>query len=85
MDNILRQILYYGYYVLYVYFFIIIVQVLLSWTPIVKTRFYEFLTKITNPYMSLFRHWLVIGNIDFTPMIGLILFQVILAFIARVL
>ncbi|MDD4596164.1 MAG: YggT family protein [Candidatus Izemoplasmatales bacterium] len=85
MDIILRQILYYGYYILYVYYFIIIIHVILSWTPIVKTRFYAFLTQITNPYMSIFRHWFVIGNLDFTPMLGLIIYQVILAFIASVL
>ncbi|HPD99809.1 MAG TPA: YggT family protein [Bacillota bacterium] len=73
----------YAYYVLLTYFYIMIVYVLLSWTPLRNSRFYDILSKIVNPYLGIFRGWLVFSNIDFTPMLGLILYQVILGVIAR--
>jgi uncharacterized protein YggT (Ycf19 family) len=82
---ILYQILYYGFLVLYFYYFLMVVQILLSWTPIVRTKFYEILDKITGPYMHMFRGWLVLGQMDFTPMLGIILFQLLLSFIGGVL
>ncbi|MDY0317978.1 MAG: YggT family protein [Candidatus Izemoplasmatales bacterium] len=73
----------YAYYVLLTYFYIMIVYVLLSWTPLRNSRFYDILSKIVNPYLGIFRGWLVFSNIDFTPMLGLILYQFILGVIAR--
>lgn len=73
----------YAYYVLLTYFYIMIVYVLLSWTPLRNSCFYDILSKIVNPYLGIFRGWLVFSNIDFTPMLGLILYQVILGVIAR--
>jgi uncharacterized protein YggT (Ycf19 family) len=60
-----------------------IVYVLLSWTPLRNSRFYYILGKIVDPYLGIFRGWLVFSNIDFTPMLGLILYQVLLGVIAR--
>jgi uncharacterized protein YggT (Ycf19 family) len=60
-----------------------IVYVLLSWTPLRNSRFYYILSKIVDPYLGIFRGWLVFSNIDFTPMLGLILYQVLLGVIAR--
>ena len=60
-----------------------IIYVLLSWTPLRNSRFYDILSRIVNPYLGIFRGWLVFSNIDFTPMLGLILYQVILGVIAR--
>jgi uncharacterized protein YggT (Ycf19 family) len=81
----LYPILYYGYYALTYYFYIIVITVILSWTPLVKTGFYQVLLKITAPYMNIFRGWIVISNMDFTPMLGFILYQIMLNFIARLL
>ena len=81
----LYLILYYGYLVLYFYYFLMIVQILLSWTPLVGSKFYHLLEKITGPYLNMFRGWIVIGQMDFTPMFGIILFQVLLSFIGSVL
>jgi uncharacterized protein YggT (Ycf19 family) len=60
-----------------------IVYVLLSWTPLRNSRFYYILSKIVDPYLGIFRGWLVFSNIDFSPMLGLILYQVLLGVIAR--
>lgn len=73
----------YAYYVLLVYFYVMIVYILLSWTPIRNSRFYTLLGKICDPYLGIFRGWIVISNIDFTPMLGLLLYQFILSVIAR--
>ncbi|HOW38198.1 MAG TPA: YggT family protein [Candidatus Izemoplasmatales bacterium] len=83
--TVLYQILQYGYLVLYVYYLIIVLKIILSWTPLVKTGFYAFLHKITAPYTDLFHGWLVIGHIDLTPLLGIILYQLILAFIGAAL
>jgi len=84
MDN-LYPILYYGYLVLTYYFYVILVTVILSWTPLVNTKFYGVLLKITGPYMNIFRGWIVIGSIDLTPLLGFILYQLLLNFIGSLL
>ncbi len=73
------------YYFLMVYFYIMIVYIILSWTPLVNSKFYEVLRMIVHPYLGMFRGWLVFGQIDLTPMLGLILYQFLLRFIAQAL
>jgi uncharacterized protein YggT (Ycf19 family) len=85
MNAILYQILYYGYLALYFYYFVMVLQILLSWTPIIRTRFYDLIVKITSPYMNLFKGWFVLGHLDLTPILGLVLYQLLLAFIGSVL
>ncbi|MGD9964176.1 MAG: YggT family protein [Candidatus Izemoplasmatales bacterium] len=72
-----------AYYVLLTYFYIMIIYILLSWTSIRNSRFYYLLERIVNPYLQIFRGWLVIGSIDLTPMIGLLLYQFLLSIVAR--
>lgn len=85
MTEILFQILLVGYYALRVYFYVIIIQILLSWTPLTNSSFYRLLDKITGPFLHLFRGKLVFNNLDFTPMLGLILYQFILIYMESVL
>ncbi len=73
----------YAYIVLTIYFYFMIVYILLSWTPLRDGQFHRLLKKITAPYLDFFRGWLVISNIDFTPMLGLILYQILLMIISR--
>jgi len=75
----------YAYYLLSIYFYIMIIYVILSWTPLVNSKFYGYLRQIVDPYLGMFRGWLVFGQIDFTPMFGLILFQFLLRFIGTAL
>ncbi len=85
MNELFYQILYYGYIVLNLYYYLIIITVLLSWTPLVKTKFYGILQAITAPYMNIFRGLIVISNIDLTPLLGFILYQVLLSWIGSLL
>ena len=81
----LYPFLFYGYQVLRIYFYIIMITVILSWTPIVNSKFYHILLKITAPFMNLFRGWIIISNMDFTPILGFILLQALLNYIGTLL
>ena len=67
-------------YIFYVYYILIIVRVLFSWVrpsgaliPI-----YRFVYDATEPYLGLFRRIIpAVGQIDFSPMIGLIVLLVV--------
>ncbi len=64
------------YYVLQIYFYILIGYILLSWIPDIRnTRFYYYLHQIADPYMRLFRGILVFGQMDFTPIVGFMLYM----------
>ncbi len=63
-------------YAIQAYFYMLIAYILLSWVPSIReSKFYYYLHVITNPYMRIFRGFLVVGNFDFTPMIGLLLYS----------
>ncbi len=64
------------YYILQVYYWILIAFVLGSWIPeLRKTKIYDIIRKIANPYMRIFRGLLVFGMMDFTPILGFILYS----------
>ena len=64
------------YYLLSAYFYVLIAYVILSWIPDIKqSRFYYVLHLIADPYMRLFRGIIVIGQFDFTPIIGFIVYN----------
>jgi YggT family protein len=73
------------YRILQIYFYILIVYIILTWTPIVNTQFGRILKKLTDPFLNIFRGLLVIGMFDLTPMLGLILYQLFLSILARYL
>jgi YggT family protein len=80
------EFLYYAYLVLTAYFYIMIAYILLGWIPSVRSsRFYYYLSRIVAPYLGIFRGWFVFGGLDFTPMVGLLLYQFILSIISRAL
>ncbi|HOO44126.1 MAG TPA: YggT family protein [Bacillota bacterium] len=56
-----------------IYSYIMFIYVLLSWTPLVSSRFYDYLRRICEPYLGIFRNKLIIGNMDFGALIGLLL------------
>lgn len=69
------------YQIIQAYLYIMFVYILLSWTPLVTSRFYELLSRICDPYLNIFRGKLIAGNMDFGGLIGLILLQVLLLFL----
>ena len=72
-------------YVLYnliqIYVYIMVVYILLSWTPLYNSKFGRILGNICDPYLNIFRGKLVAGNIDFGAVIGILLLQVILMYL----
>ncbi|MGI6392543.1 MAG: YggT family protein [Candidatus Izemoplasmatales bacterium] len=86
MPEYLVIILQYSYWALSAYYYLMIFTIILSWTPIRNTWFYDFIDKITSLYLRYFRGWVVIrGTFDLSPLIGLLLFQLLLSFIASAL
>lgn len=74
---ILLQIM---YYLLEVYYFIMIVGIFLTWIPFLfQYKFFRILYNIGGGYLNYFRGKLVIAFLDFTPMIGLILYGFMLS------
>ena len=63
------------YYVLRIYLYLLFAYVLLSWIPEIRqSKFYYYLHQIADPYLRLFRGIIVFGQLDFTPIVGFILY-----------
>ncbi|MFU8786173.1 MAG: YggT family protein [Candidatus Izemoplasmataceae bacterium] len=63
------------YYILRIYFYVLIAYVLLSWIPEIRqSKFYYYLHQIADPYLRLFRGIIVIGYMDFTPIVGFVIY-----------
>ncbi|MFW5794664.1 MAG: YggT family protein [Bacillota bacterium] len=77
------MLLLYVYYFLNIYYYIMIIYIILSWTPLVNSKFYQYLKAIVNPCLGIFRGWFVFSGMDFTPMVGLIIYWFILRLVAR--
>ncbi len=64
-------------YALQAYYYILIAYVLMSWIPELRgSKLHKAIHSIASPYMRIFRGLLVFGMMDFTPIIGFILYQV---------
>jgi len=73
-------------YLLRAYYYILIIYVLMSWIPELRgSKFHQVIHSIANPYMRIFRGLLVFGMMDFTPILGFILYQVGLNYYAQML
>ena len=73
-------------YLLRAYYYILIIYVLMSWIPELRgSKFHQVVHNIANPYMRIFRGLLVFGMMDFTPILGFILYQVGLNYYAQML
>ena len=58
------------------YYYILIASILLSWIPDLKrSTVGQFIDRLANPYMRIFRGWIVIGVMDFTPILGFLFYQ----------
>jgi len=82
----LKPILEVVHMILTVYYWILIAYILGSWIPeLRKTKLYRAIYQLANPYMRIFRGLLVFGMMDFTPIIGFLLFQWGLSNLARMI
>lgn len=81
---ILRIFLISLYYLLNLYSLIILISIIMSWIPnAYNTKFGNAIYQISNWYMKPFRGWLVLGILDFTPIIGIAIYEFILGIIAQ--
>jgi len=75
------MLLYILYTILKVYMYIMFVYVLLSWTPLINSKFYNLLRIICEPYLGIFRGKLIAANMDWGALIGLILINLLVYFL----
>lgn len=74
------------YIVLWVYQAVIFISIILSWIPnAYSTKFGNVIYNMSNWYMRPFRGWLVIGFLDFTPIIGVLIYQYILGIVEQLI
>lgn len=77
-------VFYWIYQALRVYLYVIIASILMSWVPeLRRTKIGQLIDRIASPFMNLFRGIVVVGMFDFTPMIGIILYQLGLSYLAQ--
>jgi len=73
-------------YLLRAYYYILIAYVLMSWIPELRgSKLHSVIHGIANPYMRIFRGLLVFGMMDFTPILGFILYNVGLRYYSEML
>ena len=71
------------YYILRVYLGFMLIVCLLSWIPSVYSyKWYHVLRRISDFYLGRFRGFVVIGQIDFTPIIGFLIYEFALEILA---
>lgn len=64
------------------YYYLLILYIILSWVVDTKTSvLYQTVGVFCDPFFRIFRGLLVFGGMDFTPMLGLILYQLALGYI----
>ena len=72
----LKPILEILHMILTAYYWILIAYILGSWIPeLRKTKVYRIIYQLANPYMRIFRGLLVFGMMDFTPILGFLLYS----------
>ena len=74
------------YYILYGFSSLIFINIILSWFPSVYNyKIFRGLRRLTDTYMEPFHGMLVLGMLDFTPIVGIVVFDLILrAYIALI-
>lgn len=73
--NLVFTLLVYYQYALFIY-------ILLTWLPSARdTMLFRFFETLANPFFLVFRGWLRFGQLDLTPVFGLILYGMLLNFV----
>ncbi len=74
------------YYIFQVYAGIMSISIILSWIPgAYEIRFFRGIRSISDWYLGNFRGKIVIGIVDFTPMIGLLIYGFILSYLGMLI
>ena len=83
---ILNYILIALYILLWVFSGIIFISIILTWIPgAVTSKVGSIFYEMSNWLLRPFRGWLVIGFLDFTPIIGIVGLQFIMDFIRQII
>lgn len=62
-----------------IYYYSIFIFIIMGWIQELRNSvFYKYLGVIVEPFFRVFRGWLVFGGLDFTPMLGLFLLNILL-------
>lgn len=81
--NILIIFLEYLYYALSIYFYFMVAVIIVGWIPGIREyRWFQVCERIVDFYLGRFRGLLVFNFIDFTPILGFIIYQLALRGIA---
>jgi uncharacterized protein YggT (Ycf19 family) len=82
----MELIAFYIIQILYLYTYLIVFYILLGWIKEVReSSFYRWLSILVYPFFKVFRGILVFNGLDFTPMVGILIIQMILNFaLARI-
>ncbi len=74
------------YHILNVYYYYMIIVIIMSWVPDIHSkRWYIGMRKVSDVYLGRFRGWFSFNMIDFTPAIGLIIYDLALFFLRYVI
>lgn len=74
------------YYFLNAYLYYMILIIILSWIPGIQEKsWYQALSKISDAYIGRFRGLIVIGYLDFTPIIGFTFYELVLILLSNVI
>lgn len=72
------------YWVLNAYLYILLFYIIGSWIPeLRRTRIYDVVRRLADPYMRIFRGIIVFGQMDFTPILGFLLLRFIISGLLR--
>ncbi|MBP1930496.1 YggT family protein [Ammoniphilus resinae] len=84
-ESIVGTIMVGASYLIRLYYFALIGRILLSWLPqLQENKIAEFLYKITEPYLAVFRRFIPpIGMIDISPIAAFFVFSWISEFLLR--
>ena len=67
------------YYLMYGFLGLISIVIIASWFPrLYNLSIFRFFKRVTNTYMEPFHSLIVLGMLDFTPIIGVLLFEFII-------
>ncbi|MBO4668173.1 MAG: YggT family protein [Bacilli bacterium] len=67
------------YVILWIYHLFVFVGIILTWIPsALNTKVGAFIYESSNWLLAPFRGWLVLGAIDFTPVLGVLLLQFVM-------
>ena len=64
------------YWILQIYAIFLGINILISWVPnLYEYKFFRFCKKVSDYYLEPFHGGVVLGSIDFTPLIGFAIYQ----------